>query len=452
MQRPDLARMPHFRYSLAAVYVLYTFFLCVALALYCPYYAVRMKILRRERLYLKERLGFDPISRDPARPGIWIHAVSVGEVLSVQNFVERLRARHPEWDIFVSTHTNSGMRIAREKLVSADKIFFVPLDIPWVVRRIFRAVDPRVLVLAESEFWPNLLREAARRGTRVLVVNGRISKNSHKNYSKIRPLIRKIFRNVDRFLVQTDLDRIRLEELGVPGDKIGVAGNLKSEVHLAPLAADQREFLRESLGIPEHCRVVVAGSTRKGEEEIILRAFRNERRPDGLLRLILAPRQIERAGELAKAAREDGLTAFCRTEMLQDRPPARDWDVLILDTLGELARFYALSDSAFVGGSLVEWGGHNILEPAFHAKPVYFGPHMGNFAHLAECFLKGGGARVVRNEEDLSAMFRSAGSPNSAEMGGRARVCLDALPGATDRTIGDVERLVNGFEDHNCRT
>lgn len=432
------------------MYFLYTVLFGIALTLYCPVYAFRMKVLRREGLELKQRLGFGLSVRDSARPCVWIHAVSVGEILSVQNFVGRLRARHPEWDICVSTHTSSGMRIAREKFTRADRIFFIPIDIPWVVKRVFRAVDPQVLVLAESEFWPNLLREAARRGTRVLVVNGRVSRHSHKKYLKVRPLIRKVFRNVDRFLVQTDLDKIRLEELGVPVDKIGVAGNLKSEVHLSPVGDDQRDTLRANLGIPKDCRVVVAGSTRKGEEDMILRAFRRVRDSKAMLRLILAPRHVQRTGELLKAVQEAGLTSMCRTAIPKDGRLSSDWDVLILDTIGELARFYALSDTAFVGGSLVAWGGHNILEPAFYAKPVYFGPHMDNFSYLADSFVRGGGARIVENEDDLAGMFQAAGSPDSAEMGCRARKCLEALPGATDRTIGAVESLVNGFWDKTC--
>jgi 3-deoxy-D-manno-octulosonic-acid transferase len=417
------------------VYLIYSLALAVALALYLPYYAFRMKVLKKDRVHLRERLALGLPMRPEGREAVWVHAVSVGEVISLQHLVRELKRRHPEWDIVFSTLTHTGIRVAREKLVEADRIFFVPLDFRRVIRRVFRAVRPGALVLAESEFWPNLVGEAADRGLRVLLINGRISEHTFKVYEDIRPIARRILGNVDRFLVQTDEDRERLERLGTDPGRIEVAGNLKSEVRLPQFSESELADLKRSLGLGGGEKVVVAGSTRKGEEERLLRAFAEARKERPDLKFVVAPRHIERAGEIERAAQETGFTVVRRT---QARPDDR-WDVLILDTIGELARVYALSDAAFVGGSLVDWGGHNILEPAFYGRPVFFGPHMRNFALLADSFVRAGGARIVRTDADLLDMFLLRDREALGKMGAAARAHLASLGGATEKTIRAIE-------------
>ena len=412
--------------------------LFLALLFYLPIYAFRMKVLRKDRIYLRERLARGLLPRAPGRKTVWIHAVSVGEVLSLQNLVHELKVRHPEWDLCFSTLTNTGISVAREKLKDADAVFFVPLDFRSAVRRVLKAFRPDILVLAESEFWPNLLREVKRQGKRILLINGRISEGSFKKYGDLGPLSRKIFRNVDLFLVQTGQDKEKLEQLGIEPGRLQVAGNLKSEVHLPDFTADELETFRRRLGMDGREKVVVAGSTGKGEEERLLKAFASARGKRDDLRFILAPRRVERAGEIEKAALALGFRTTRRTQV----GPGGDWDVLILDTIGELARFYALSDASFVGGSLVDWGGHNILEPAYYGKPVFFGPHMQNFAFLAESFIRAGGARIVRTDEDLEGMFLLRDEIGLREMGGKAKAHLASLGGATDRTIRAIERFM----------
>ena len=412
--------------------------LFLALLFYLPIYAFRMRVLKKDRIYLRERLACGLVPRAPGRQSVWIHAVSVGEVLSLQNLVHELKVRHPEWDICFSTLTNTGIGVAREKLKDADAVFFVPLDFRSAVRRVLKAFRPDILVLAESELWPNLLREVKRQGGRILLINGRISERSFKKYSDLGPLTRKIFRNVDLFLVQTGQDKEMLEQLGVDPERLRVAGNLKSEVHLPDFTADELAAFKCSLKMNDREKVVVAGSTRKGEEERLFKAFAAAREKREGLRFIVAPRHVERAGEIEKAALALGFQTTRRTR----GGPGGDWDVLILDTIGELARFYALSDSAFVGGSLVDWGGHNILEPAYYGKPVFFGPHMQNFAFLADSFIRAGGARIVRTDEDLEGMFLLGDETGLREMGARSKAHLASLGGATDRTILAIERFM----------
>lgn len=420
------------------MYAIYSFLLFLALVFYLPIYAFRMKVLRKDRIFLRERLGRGLLPRAFGRKAVWIHAVSVGEVLSLQNLVHELKVRHPEWDICFSTLTNTGIRVAREKLKEADTVFFVPLDFRSAVRRVLKALQPDLLVLTESELWPNLLREVKRQGHGILLINGRMSEGSFKKYGDLGPLSRKVLRNVDLFMVQTGQDKERLEQLGVEPGRLKVAGNLKSEVHLPDFTSDELEAFKCGLGMDVREKVIVAGSTRKGEEERLLKAFASAREKRGGLRFILAPRHVDRAVEIEKAAQALGFRTIRRTQL----GPAGDWDVLILDTMGELARLYALSDASFVGGSLVDWGGHNILEPAYYGKPVFFGPHMQNFAFLADSFIQAGGARIVRTDEDLEGMFLLSDEARLRETGRKAKAHLASLGGATDRTIQEIERLM----------
>lgn len=420
------------------MYLIYSFALAVALALYLPFYAFRMKVLKKDRVHLRERLALGMEKRPEGRDAVWIHAVSVGEVLSLQHLIRELKRRHPEWDIVFSALTHSGIKVAREKLKEADRVLFVPLDFRRVLRRVFRAIRPGVLVLAESEFWPNLLGEAADQGVKVLLINGRISAHTFKVYEDIRPIARRILGNVDRFLVQTDEDREKLERLGIDPGRLEVAGNLKSEVRLPIFSEGELHDFKRSLGFEDGDKIVVAGSTRKGEEDRLLKAFAEARKERSDLRFIVAPRHIERAGEIERAAQGTGFKVARRT---QARPDDR-WDVLVLDTIGELARVYALSEAAFVGGSLVDWGGHNILEPAFYGKPVFFGPHMQNFARLADSFIRAGGARIVLTDEELVDMFLLKDEEALARMGVKARAHLASLGGATERTIRAIEGAI----------
>jgi 3-deoxy-D-manno-octulosonic-acid transferase len=358
----------------------------------------------------------------------------VGEVLSLQGLTAAIKARHPEWTLGVSVLTESGYRMAL-KTLGADQVFFVPLDFRFSLRRVLRRLNPACLVLAESEFWPRLLRETRRRGVPILLINGRVSTRTAARMKTIRPLVRRVVGNVGRFLVQTERDKARLIEAGLPAGRIEVAGNLKCEVRLPAVTPEQAASARAELGVGAAESVVVAGSIHPGEEGPLLEAFLAARRAGHPVRLILAPRHPVKFAALEKDWPREGLV-FQRKSSFRVGEP---WNVLILDTIGELARSYALADAAFIGGSLIPRGGQNLLEPAFYEKPVFFGPHMDNFAALAEAFLLDGGARTVRTAEDLEAMFAAAGSEPSRQAGRRARATLESLSGATERTLSAIE-------------
>jgi 3-deoxy-D-manno-octulosonic-acid transferase len=420
------------------MYVFYSILLFLSLLVFIPVYFVRIRLGRRESLFLKERLGLKLPKRSPLKESLWVHAVSVGEVLSLQKLVKTIKQRHPEWAVYFSTLTNTGMRVAQEKLKGVDEIFFVPLDFASVVRKFFEVLKPSLFVLAESEFWPNLLKEAKGETGKVLLINGRISRHSFKRYFKFKTFARKILSPIDTFLVQSEEDKERLSEIGIDSGRITVAKNLKSEVDLPPLRADEIMELKKSLGISPAKKVVVAGSTRKGEERILLDAYAKAKNKRGDLLFILAPRHPQRCDEVERLCHNFPFRFVRRTRIV----PEKEWDVLILDTLGELAQFYAISDVSFIGGSLVPWGGQNLLEPAFYQKPVFFGPHMENFAFLAEKFIQSAAAKVVHKEKDLVEMFLIRDERLLQEMGKRAKQTLNSLQGATEETLKAIESLM----------
>jgi 3-deoxy-D-manno-octulosonic-acid transferase len=330
--------------------------------------------------------------------------------------------------------------MAAERLGGVDHLFFIPFDFAFAVRKVFRRLKPDLLVLAESEFWPRLLREAHRAGCPILVINGRVSERSFRRMRRFGLVIRPVLKNITRFLVQTDIDRGRLEAAGVPAERIVVAGNLKCETRLPDVTADEVQAGRSEIGIQPDDRVLIAGSIHRGEEGPLIRAFREARRERPDIKLILAPRHPEEFSDIEKEFAQDGFAVRRRTK----RGASGPWDIFVLDTIGELARFYALADAAFIGGSLIPWGGQNLLEPAYYGKPIFFGPHMKNFASLAEVFVARGAARTVSTPEELKAMFLLRGADASPEMGKRARETLVSLQGATARILAAIGELLDG--------
>ena len=409
-----------------------------ALAAVLPIYFVKLRLLKKERLHLAERLGFKLPEPARDRPFLWIHAVSVGEVLSLQNLVREIKSRHSDWQIGFSVLTDTGHKVAGAKLKGVDYLFFIPFDIGWAVRRCFKTLNPRLLVLAESEFWPRLLREARRSRCPVLLVNGRISDRTYHRLQCWPWAARRLFTNISRFLVQSPQDKKRLEDLGIEPDRLCLSGNLKCETRLPEYSAEDIRRFKKDLSIPEGKKVVVAGSIHKGEDDMLVRAFRQAREARRDVLLVLAPRHPDKFADFEKSVPDDSLTVRRRTRM----EPGLTWDLLILDTIGELVRFYAVADAAFIGGSLIPWGGQNLLEPAYYGKPIFFGPHMKNFAALADQFVGAGAARIVREPEELADLFLFKNPANIEAMGRKAKALLGSLQGATDKTLAAIESFM----------
>jgi 3-deoxy-D-manno-octulosonic-acid transferase len=295
-----------------------------------------------------------------------------------------------------------------------------------------------VFILAESEFWPNLLREAKRQTQGVLLINGRISPPSFKKYYRFRFFFKRILKNIDYFLVQTEREKSCLANIGVQPNCIEVSGNLKTEIILPSFTENEIVQFKESLNMSKGHKIVLAGSTRKGEEEKLLEAFTQARKEKENINFILAPRHPERTAEIEQLFKKSPFVVKRRSELLSDQ----NWDVLILDTLGELSRFYALCDVAFIGGSLIPWGGQNFLEPAFYGKPIFFGPHMENFHELADKFIKADAARIIETHQELKQMFLLADDEETLKRGEKSRQILDQFQGVTERTLNRIDILM----------
>jgi 3-deoxy-D-manno-octulosonic-acid transferase len=428
------------------VYFLYSVATLLALVVLSPYLLYQALRYNKYVGSLGQRLGYLPVSFNlDAEESIWVHAVSVGEVLAARPIVSGLRARYPELRIFLSTTTLSGQNVARRRVPDADAVFYLPLDWTFTIRRTLDVVKPKLFVMVETEIWPNLLRECRRRGIRTALVNGRISSRSFPRYRLVRPFIRRVLADIDRLCVQSEETARRLRQLGADPSRITLTGSLKFD-SLDPSTAPGRgrERVLRFFRVTPSRLVLVAGSTSKGEEEAVIRAFNRVRTTatPGSPLLILAARHPERFGEVEKLCQREGLSTIRRSDLPIDKEPRAD--AVILDTIGELAQLYQIATAVFVGGSLVPLGGHNILEPAVHGKPIVFGPHMENFAEIAGAFLANGAAVEVRTARELEDVVVElmADPVRRARLGAAARALVDANRGAKDTTLKVLVDLV----------
>jgi 3-deoxy-D-manno-octulosonic-acid transferase len=424
------------------MYLLYSLLLVITVIVGSPWFLYQALVHRKYIGSLRERLGRLPVSLNlDAEPSIWVHAVSVGEVLAARPLVQALKSRYPGLRMFVSTTTIAGHQMARG-IRAADGVFYFPFDFAFVVRRVLDVVRPRLFVMIESEIWPNLLRECRRRGVKTAIANGRISPRSYPRYRVARPFFRRVLAAVDRFCMQSDESARRIVEVGADPARVTVTGSLKFDAAALPAAARGRDRVLRFFRVPPTRHVIVAGSTMRGEELPVLRAFRRVKSVAPSALLLLAPRHAERFDEAAHLARGEGFATLRRTALAIDAEPRAD--VVIVDTIGELAQLYQLATVAFVGGSLVETGGHNILEPAVFGRPIVFGPHMHNFAEIAREFLAHDAAVQVQSERDLEgALVALLRDPvRRAGLGAAARALVEANRGALDRSIDAISRLL----------
>ena len=448
------------------MYALYSVLLAAALLLiYIPAYFIRYRLLRGEKLYLRERLGrgLNQLPRPaPNRPSLWFHAVSVGELISLQPLIEALKKKHTEWEISLSCLTLSGMKVAQDKFSHVERIFFIPFDFAFILKKYFTYLHPCLLVLVESEYWPNLLRTAKARNCPIMVINARMTPTAFRRYARLKALTVRLFNLVDKFFVPTEEEGERLLRLGVSREKVIVSGNMKCDLELPRFSNGELKAMKKRFGLDRRlfdqpAKILVAGSLHPGEEIPILQAFRQARRKQKPFLLILAPRHLEMVDELIHQCQELGFLCQRRTQLpsvtglTQELSPETEaplnWDVLILDTIGELASLYALADVVFIGGSLVPRGGHNLLEPAFYGQPLFFGPHMDNFKYLAQQFIEAGAAKEIKNAAELAAVLTELPEAELTLMGERARQTLLTLQGATNLILTEIEKLVISNEE-----
>jgi 3-deoxy-D-manno-octulosonic-acid transferase len=423
------------------MYLLYSALLSAGMFLSLPYWIFQMVRHGKYRRGFLQRLGRVPSSlpASSSRLTIWIHAVSVGEVLAISGLVDEMHLRWPACHIVVSTTTDTGQKLARNRF-GDENVFYFPLDLGFAIRPYLEVLRPKLVLIAETEFWPNFLRLAKGSAARVAVVNARISDRSWPGYRRLGWWLPSVISNVDLFLAQTYEDQKRLVDIGAIPERVQVTGNLKFDI--APpvppaVVASLRDNFQESGAGP----ILVCGSTVDEEEErMLLQAFQNILASHSRAVMILAPRHPERFPVVASLLESLGIR-FWRRSLWNGEPIVGG--VILLDTIGELAAIYGLADIAFVGGSLVPKGGHNIIEPARHGVAIVVGNHTENFRDIIWLFQTHNAVRIVGPAElPLVLMELISGDAERKAMGQRAAETLRAQAGATAKTVAALEKLL----------
>ncbi|MBI5098712.1 MAG: 3-deoxy-D-manno-octulosonic acid transferase [Nitrospirae bacterium] len=431
---------------------MYNIFSAIALLLYLPFLFLK-KGPEDKSNFLRERLGISHYEKTD----IWIHAVSVGEVVACVPFLKRLKKEFPGKRIVLSTTTYTGQKVARERFPGADRIMYMPCDTGLCVSRVVNSLKPGIFITIETELWPALFKTLKRSGSKIIILNGRISNKSFKGYKRLGFLMKNLLSYVDFFYMQGKTDAERIMAIGADKYKVDVMGNFKFDISFD--VSNSLRWLENIKG-----RILLAASTHKGEEEIILDAYEATKQNYPDLKLILAPRHPERFNEVADILKRRNLNFIRRTEMqnidkISPNPsfPKRGTiispfdkggqggifpNIILLDTIGELSMVFSKATIAFIGGSLVPLGGHNILEPAYWARPIIFGPYMDNFPMAGE-FLLRSAALQVKDADDITKSVKDLldDHEKTARMGQNAKIIIDENAGAVKKAI----ELVRGF-------
>jgi len=413
--------------------VVYSSLLLAVLVVGAPYWLVRMATSGRYRAGLRGRLGGVPKGLNVAVAGrsvVWVHAVSVGEVMAATQLIRELKERLPGWVVAVSTTTETGQRLAKERLPDSP-VFYLPLDLKFSVRRYLRVLQPQMLVLMESEFWPRLIKECAKDGVPIAVVNARISDRSFPRYMRLRRLWRPFLEMISLFLAQSRETAERLEKIGAPTARVRAIGNLKYDVQ----SRGDNEMARRIASMLAGTKLIVAGSTLAGEEEALLAAWPAILKSVPDASLLMAPRHPDRFDEVLQLIQRGGSPFLRCSQLSQSNEPIAWGTILLLDTIGDLASVYGVATVAFVGGSLVPKGGHNPLEPAQFGVPVVTGSSFENFREIVKTMREAGAIRIVATDElaeTLIGLLR--GKDDARALGERGRAVFEAQAGATART------------------
>ena len=409
--------------------ILFTVFVLVA----TPYCFFRALFRKEFRTLLHERWGdLPPLASDRA---VWLHAASVGEVLSSIPLLQRVGREFPS-PIVLTTMTLTGRETAKNRFPEANGFSLFPWDHPLTIRRALKKVEPRLLLIAETELWPNLLRTCEKKGIPVILFSGRISDRTFKRYLLLKPLLKKPLKALSLFLMQTEKDCERIVAMGAPRDKTRVAGNIKFDMTPPSWTDSAMSEMARSFGLRGHETVFIAGSTHPGEEEILARLFKKLSREVPQIVFVLAPRHLDRLEEVEGILGREEIPWVRRTSLSAKHPrPELPGQVVLLDTFGELMKLYSLATLVFVGGSLVPVGGHNPLEPLFFKKCVLFGPHMFNFSEISRMLVNAGGAVQAGGEGDLFSHVQDLlkDGTRRRDIGERGNALLVQHRGATEK-------------------
>jgi 3-deoxy-D-manno-octulosonic-acid transferase len=420
--------------------IIYNIIFTIFLFFYIPVFLFK----KRRRAGIRIRLGiYDKslISKLSGRKNIWVHAVSIGEVIAAAPLVESIRQRHPEYRIVFSTVTETGNIAAGRILSKDDIILYLPFDISFIVKKVVGYIKPSFLVITETEIWPNLILTAQKMGVKIFMVNGRISDNSFKRYRIAAPLLMPVLRHIDLFCMQTKEYSQRIISLGAYRQRVIVSGNMKFDsAFLDDVSCHGAEMLQNILCLDQSSRLMVAGSTHPGEEDMILNAYKRLKPEFPGLMLIIAPRHVERACEIMQTAQHLRLEAelFSRLSKVSSMAPGK---IVVLDVIGRLKDIYSISDIVFVGGSLVKKGGQNMVEPAVFSKPIILGPYTYNFRDITDMFLKNQAVMIAKSQGSLEGIIRGLLKDESLakRLGEKARSVVESNRGAAERTLKAIE-------------
>jgi len=419
----------------------------IAAAIYGPVVIYRMIKYNRYRTGWAGRFGYI-VRKDPAlKKCIWIHAVSVGEVNAAKTIVEQLRERFSDYEIVISSTTDTGFARANKLFGEQMKVFYFPLDFSWVMNRAFCNIRPAICLLMELEVWPNFIQTAKKWHSPVVVVNGRISDNSFDKYKKIRPIARTIFRNISLILAQTEEYARRFIETGCPREKVIVTGSLKYDTAQITDKVDGADELAKQIDI-DNQKLWVAGATGNDEEKIILDTYQALRQKEGFgdVRLAIVPRKPERFDEVAQLIEQYGLAVVRYSRLKEAAETTTDGEAVILgDTMGDLRKFYSLASIIFVGRSLVPMGGSDMAEAAALAKCTIFGPHTFNFTHTANVLTEDAGAIMVNDKDELLVTLEKclSNAAYAKEIGQNGQDVIRKNQGATKKTIEHIAKWLN---------
>ena len=435
------------------MYFAYSLLLSLGLLVLIPHFLFQAVVHGKYVAGLRQRFG--SVSPIPGKPVIWLHCVSVGETQAARPLVEQIKQHFPQYALVVSTITRTGQKLAHDVFrKQAESVFYFPFDWRWSVRRAMKRINPAAVLIMETELWPNFLRECKAREIPVALVNGRISKQSFRRYSLVTFFLRRVLSSLSMAVMQSETDAQRLQSLGMPRERIFTAGNLKFDAKPGSDLAEKSDEIRERFGLQTDVPLILAASTHAPEEQIILDSFKQVRTKQPA-RLMIAPRHPERFNEVASLIRNSGLSWMRRTH--GPEPRDREATVILLDTIGELPATYSLATLVFVGGSIVDKGGHNVLEPAAAGTAVVTGAHTHNF-HAIVNLMEEAGALVQLPPAEGTSMAvpqiaqvfaRLLASPEDrAELGRRAKQLVSENQGAAERTIKLIAPLLSG----NART
>ncbi|HEX5701997.1 MAG TPA: 3-deoxy-D-manno-octulosonic acid transferase [Pyrinomonadaceae bacterium] len=429
------------------MYFIYSLLLTLGFIILLPWFVLEALRSGKYVTGLRQRLGNLPAFNANGKPVVWLHCVSVGEAQAAQSLVREISKRFPKLALVISTTTATGQQVAGELFRDqAAAIFYFPIDWAWTIRRVLSRLQPAAILVMETELWPRMFREARKREIPVALLNGRISDKSFGRYKLVRPFIRRVLNDLTLAAMQTSQDGARIEQLGMPSNRISIAGNLKFDSASTTSDFDLGSEIRNRFAFHDYRPLIVAASTHDPEERVVIDAFRSVRQTHSGARLLIAPRHPERFAEVAALLSNSGFSAVRRSAT----PSADDAgaDVVLLDSIGELRAVYPLADVAFVGGSIAPHGGHSLIEPGAHGVCTVTGPHTQNFAAVTQALLDEDALiQLSESDEPAAALARVftellSDEPKRRSIAARAKAVCDRNRGATERTIDLISPLL----------